>query len=71
MYLILLSCMFYRKIIVHVCYVHCHLHFTSLMTKNGADHFKYEIAPSLRTDYRLKISQDMAMNRLREKGKIR
>ena len=35
--------------------------------KIDADHFKYEIVPSVKGNGRLKFSQDVAMNRVREK----
>ena len=39
--------------------------------KISADHFKDEIAPSLKANNRLKFDQDVALNHVREKGKPR
>ena len=40
-----------------------------VVDKFSADYFKYEIAPSLKANGRLKFAQDVTFNRLREKGK--
>ena len=37
--------------------------------KSSADHFKYKITPSLKENDRLKLAQDVALKRVREKGK--
>ena len=41
----------------------------SIGDKIAADHFKYEITPSLKANYWLKFSQDVALNVVTEKGK--
>ena len=66
-YPMLLSCMFYRKIRFLMCSVHCQLHFTSLVIKISADCFKDEITPLIKKKNGLKISQDLALNHIRDK----
>ena len=51
-----------------MCSVHCQLHFTSLVIKISADCFKDEITPLIKKNNGLKISQDLALNHVRDKG---
>ena len=67
----LLIIKFLRKERVLVCYVHCHLHFTSLVIKFHPNHFRNEITPLLKENDMRNYSQDLAMNPVREKGKPR
>ena len=39
--------------------------------KTAADNFKYEITPSLNADDKLILAQDVALNNIKDKGKLR
>ena len=62
-YLILLSCMFYRKIRVLMCSVNCNIKFTSSVIKFLL------ITPSLKKNYRHKFFHDVELNNVIKKGK--
>ena len=56
--------MIFRKKIVLVCSVHFHFIFI-YGDKIPADHFKDEITPSIKSNFRIKFSQDVEMNHVR------
>ena len=65
------GCMFYSKITVLICYVHCHLKFYLIGDKISAGCFKDEITPSLKANDRLRSAQDVTFKNVKEKVKPR
>ena len=65
------SFMFYRNIIVIVWSVHFLSSFYFIGDKIAADCFKDEITPSLKSNDRLKFSQDVLLNHVIDKVKPR